>query len=155
MMKSSGFLSVGLLFLAGCSSFGPDPVACSDKITAPIEGARVSLRTIEDTSQQVEVRLNGVSGLCYNNENSVDMDISIGLKASRITDAPSEPLIFEVPVLTAILDSNDSVIETRTSSYQMAFMANKTVFYPVGEMAVTLPSDGRVVLSLASDLVQP
>ena len=154
MIKSTGTISAALLLLAGCSSFGPDPLACSSKITAPEEGARVSLRTIADPNQQVEVRLNGVSGLCYEDEGAIDMDISIGLKASRITNTPSEPLIFEVPVLSAVLDGNDNVIDTRTSSYQMAFMADKTVFYPVGQMRVTIPADGRVVLSLAPQLVK-
>lgn len=149
------YASAGLAMLAGCSSFGPDPIACNDLVTAPESGARIDLAAaLANGVEGVTVRLNGVNAACYPDDGNTDMVLSIGMKASRVGVSADAPLIFEVPVMLAILDGNDKVIGNESLSYQMAFQTGVSIFYPLGEVDISLPDEGRVVVSLAPNLVK-
>lgn len=138
--------------LTGCSAFEPDYYKCDSRITSFEQGARATL-TSQNTNQIVEVRFNGVSGLCYDDDGDIQAEVGIGLKVLRdLTDGVDvAPVV--VPMMAAVLDSDDNVIETSSFVYTMQFTDGSPVIYPLVRRDFTLPADGRLILSLTPELV--
>ncbi|MDC0971462.1 hypothetical protein OAS27_05480, partial [Alphaproteobacteria bacterium] len=76
------FVIILSLFLTGCETIRPTWSDCSSRVTAVEEGSRVTLRTPDDGGE-VYARLNGVSALCNEKADMVDVRIKIGLKLVR------------------------------------------------------------------------
>ena len=54
-----------------------------------------------------------------------------------------------------MLDSKDEVKNYESVSFKMAFPENKEVIYPVINTKIKKPNSGRVVISLAPEIVKP
>ena len=76
--RMGGFVTLTAFVLSACSAFRPDPYACDEKVTAIEIGSRVEFFTA-DTFQPIMARLNGVTALCYSDEDKTVFDVSVGL----------------------------------------------------------------------------
>ncbi len=154
MQNNSIFLILVSLFMMGCETIRPSPLECTSRITAVEEGSRVTLRTLED-GVTAQARLNGVSALCSEKDKTVRMRIKIGLKIVRDEDKNKEAVTLELPLLIAILNSQDEVKSYESVSYKMAFPEKRAVIYPVINAKIKKPNSGRVIISLAPTVVKP
>ena len=154
MQKKSIFLILLSLFLAGCETIRPSSLECNNRITAVEEGSRVTLRTLEN-GNTAQARLNGVLASCSEKDEIVHMRLKIGLKIVRDKDKSRKAVTLELPLLIAILTSQDEVKSYESVSYKMAFPEKKEVIYPVINAKVKKPNSGRVVISLAPKVVKP
>ena len=136
--------------LSACSAFQPDYYNCDNKVTSYAQGARSSLTT-ELNARNVEVRLNGVSAQCYDEEAGVETELAIGLKVSRELEEGGavDPVV--VPMAAAIISADETVLETVSFVYTMQFMAGAETIYPLVRREFTVPKGGRVILSLTPE----
>ncbi len=141
-----------LAALSGCSTFQPDYYKCDSQVTSYAEGIRSSLET-QELAQDVEVRLNGVSASCYDNDRGVVTDLAIGLKVSRELGEGNgvDPVV--VPMAAAIIGRDDEVIETTSFIYTMQFTNGVETIYPLVRRELTIPQGGRIILSLTPELL--
>lgn len=146
------FMSAGLL-LGGCTAFKPETYNCDDRLTAPAAGARVTLRTL-DTGKTAEARFNGVSTVCETKDQTIEMQIKAGLTVKRSEADIGEVAPAEVPIIIAVLDDQETLVQNQSTSYRVAFDSGVTKLYPVANLSVDLPLGGRVVISLAPQIVK-
>ena len=146
-------ISVSLVMLSGCSTFEPDPIGCNERVTALELGARSSIAALE-TAEPLEVRLNGVSASCVNYETETYIDISAGLKIMRMQSDIEDVAQLEVPFVVAAVAGDDTVVEHKSLGFKMALSHNKRTIYPVVEFGITVPVDGRAVITLTPDAIQ-
>ena len=154
MHNKSIFLILLTSFLIGCETLMPSPLECDSHITAVEEGSRVTLRTLEN-GNTAQARLNGVSAVCSEKDDIVHMRIKVGLKIVRDINEKSEAVVFELPLLLAVLNSQDEVKSDESVSFKMAFPENSEVLYPVINTKIKKPNSGRVVISLAPETLKP
>ena len=140
--------------LSACSAFEPDYYNCDDRISSYAEGARSSL-TSDITAQNVEVRFNGVSARCYDNDGVTIMEVGIGLKVLRDLAENVEVAPVNVPIATALLNGEDEVLSYETFSYDMQFPDGVRVLYPLVRREFTLTLDGRVIMALTPEQLIP
>ena len=136
--------------LSACSVFEPDYYNCDNKVTSYAQGARASLAT-ELNAQNVEVRLNGVSGQCYDEGAGVVTELAIGLKVSRELEEGREVDPVLVPMAAAIISADETVLDTVSFVYTMQFVAGADTIYPLVRRTFTVPQGGRVILSLTPE----
>ena len=148
------FVIILSLFLIGCETIRPIWSDCSSKVTAFEEGSRVTLRAPDDGGE-VQARLNGVSALCNEKADMVAMRIKIGLKLVRGLSQNENVVELELPLLIAILDSQDTVESYETVSYKMTFPSGTSTLYPVITPKTQMQKSGRVILSLAPKVLKP
>ena len=103
-MKKKRFLtaliSAGLFgALGACETLQPVTYACSDLVSAPATGSRISLAA--ETGQTSIVRLNGVEATCQDDGDEVEVALAIGLKLTRSLADNAEPSLLEVPFVAA------------------------------------------------------
>ena len=146
-------VALGMFAFHGCSTFGLDPVNCDQRVSAVELGARSSLLAIE-TGEPIEVRLNGVSALCtyYNTETHIDMEA--GLKILRLNSDLSEVAELEVPFLIVAVSAEDNILERKSLGFKMAVGSKKRTIYPVVDFGITIPSEGRVIISLIPEAIR-
>lgn len=142
------------LFLTACETIRPTLSDCSSKVTASEEGSRVILRTLDDGGE-AQARLNGVSALCDEKAGIVAMRIKIGLKLVRDLSQNENVVELELPLLIAILDSQDTVESYETVSYKMTFPSRTSTIYPVIIPKTRMRKSDRVILSLATKVIKP
>ncbi|MFW2467674.1 MAG: hypothetical protein ACN4F7_04280 [Candidatus Puniceispirillaceae bacterium] len=154
-LSYSRFAAIGasLVLLSACSSFEPDPVRCNERVTAMELGARSSLLALE-TGEPIEVRLNGVSASCINYETETYIDIKVGLKVLRPQSDIDRVAQLEVPFVVAAVAGDDTVIEHDAFGFKMALSSDTRTLYPVVEFGITIPLDGRAVISLTPEGLQ-
>lgn len=154
MQKKSIFIIMISLFLVGCETIRPSYLECDNRITAIEEGSRITLRTL-DNGATAQARFNGVSALCNEKDDVVNMRIKIGLKLVRDMHQNKEAVTLELPLLIAILDPQDSVKSFESVSYRMAFPEGQEIIYPVINPKIKKPKSGRVILSLSPEVIKP
>lgn len=138
--------------LSACSSFGPDYYNCDAIATSYAEGVRSSLQT-QNAQQDVEVRLNGVNAQCYDNAGSTVAEVAIGMKVARHIAEGSAVDPVAVPMVAAIIDSDDVVLETSSFIYTMQFTNGADTIYPLVRRDFTIPEGGRLILSLTPEVL--
>ena len=138
--------------LSGCSVFEPETYNCSANVTSYQDGVRSSLIT-QNTKQNVEVRLNGVSAICEDRANDVATEVAIGLKVSRELEDSREVAPVIVPMVAAVISADETVLETQSFVYTMQFTANSPVIYPLVRRDFAVPKGGRVILSLTPEVL--
>jgi hypothetical protein len=133
--------------LASCSS-GDDLLNCPP-LSAPVEGAQAFVLT-DEHKQIVGVRMNGVRAQCTAEaDGSVLMEIKAGMKMTRNLTQNAEADSAVVPMITAVLDVDDNVVSNKLFSYKTGFDTDLDRLLPVFEFELVVPTDGRVVISLA------
>ena len=138
--------------LSACSSFGPDYYNCDSIATSYAEGVRSSLQT-QEANQDVEVRLNGVNAQCYDVTGSTVAEVAIGMKVARDLAQGSEIDPVVVPMVAAIIDADDTVLETSSFIYTMQFTKGTDTIYPLVRREYTIPQGGRLIVSLTPELL--
>lgn len=141
--------SLALALLGGCAQLRPTKTDCSARLTAAGDGVRVTIRTVDDSDQAVEARMNGVQALCYDKNGQTVMQVKLGLRVVRDLAENTAPVFLEVPVISAVLDAADKPLATKSESFRMAFPSRAAAIYPVVELEASLPADGRMVISLS------
>ena len=135
-----------LVFLSSCALLS-DVVSCPS-LSAPPEGTRAFVVT-DEHRQIVDVRLNGVRAQCTAEANGdVLVAVKAGLKLTRNLAENDKPDIAVVPMITAILDSNDQVVSNDSFGYKTGFDTDLERLLPVVEFELVVPSGGRAVISL-------
>ena len=147
-MKQLYFLSlIGCLVLfSGCAS-NDEMVACP-VISAPEEGARSFVRS--DTGGQLfDVRLNGVTADCVlHKSGGTAVALTVGLKLDRNLGEGTDADILSVPMMTAMVDDQQSVISNSEFGYVVGFGKGEKQRYPTVELEEVVPASGRLVISL-------
>ena len=157
-MVKSGFTTAALLAgsvlaLSACSTFEPERVSCTNKVTAVELGSRVELTT-DDTAQPAEVRLNGVTAQCYQNGAQTVFEVSAGLKVTRDLADALDTTELQVPFLVAVVDADENITDHKSFGYRMAFSKGTDSLYPVVEFDVDAPQGGRVILSMVTQAIE-
>ena len=142
------------LFLIGCETIRPTFSDCTNSITAVEEGSRVTLRTL-DNGERAQASLNGVSALCNEKADIVDIKIKVGLKLTRHLNQNNAPVVLELPLIIAILNPQDKVKSYESVSYKMAFAADQSTIFPVINPKTEMPKDGRVIITLSPIVIKP
>ena len=107
-------------------------------LSAPPEGARAFVLT-ENNRQVIDVRLNGVRAECTDEKNgNVLMSVKTGLKMTRRLIENAEPDIAIVPMMTAILNSEDIVLFNDEFGYKTGFNKDLEELYPVVEFELII-----------------
>ena len=154
MQKQLFAITIGAaMMMSGCSTFQPETYACNNLLSAPADGARVTLRTLEN-GKTAEARFNGVSAICENQADGIEMAIDAGLIIQRPQSEGEDVTRAEVPVILAILNDQDELVANETYSYRVAFDSNRSTLYPVVQMSVMIPANGRAVISLSPQVVR-
>lgn len=144
---SRAVLGVGVLALLGaCTSLRPVTYDCSNLVSAPELGSRINLAA--EAGQISTIRLNGVSAICEQDDEEVDIELAVGLKVSRNLQDGAEAALLEVPFIAAIIDERETVTSHESFSYRMAFGDGIDVIYPLVRQDISVPKDGRLVISL-------
>ena len=146
-------IGLSMLVLHGCSAFRPDPINCDHRVSAVELGARSSLLA-KETGEPLEVRLNGVSALCTNYDTKTYIDIKSGLKILRLNSDLSEVAELEVPFIIVAVSAEDTILERKSFGFKMAVNSKNRTIYPVVDFGITIPSDGRVIVSLTPKAIR-
>ena len=120
-MKQMSFMAlIGCsVLLAGCASQG-EVVFCPT-ISAPEEGARAFVRS-DNTKQVFDVRLNGVNAICTRHSTGGTMlALRVGLKVKRSLADGVENDVVAVPMMSAIVDANQTVMSNQEFGYRVGF----------------------------------
>ena len=134
------------VLLAGCAS--QDKGAFCPTISAPEEGARAFVRS-DDAKQVFEVRLNGVSAICTpHNSGGTMVALSVGLKIERSLAEGAENDVVAVPMMSAIIDTNQTVMSNQEFGYVVGFDKGSDSKFPVAEVEQLVPAGARLVISL-------
>ncbi|MDB9891346.1 hypothetical protein OAD74_08245 [Alphaproteobacteria bacterium] len=147
-MKQMSFMAlIGCsVLLAGCTS--QDEVVFCPTISAPEEGARAFVRS-EDAKQVFDVRLNGVNAICTpHNSGGTMVALSVGLKIKRFLPEGAENDVVVVPMMSAIVDVNQTVMSNQGFDYRFGFDKGSDSKFPVAEVEQLVPAEARLVISL-------
>ena len=147
-MKQMSFMAlIGCsVLLAGCAS--QDEVVFCPTISAPEEGARAFVRS-DDAKQVFDVRLNGVKAICRrHNSGGTMVELSVGLKIKRSLAEGVENDVVAVPMMSAIVDANQTVIANQKFGYRVGFNKGDGSKFPVADIEQLVPADARLVISL-------
>ena len=147
-MKKMSFLAlIGCsVLLAGCAS--QDEVVFCPTISAPEEGARAFVRS-DDAKQVFDVRLNGVNAICTrHNSGDTMVAMSVGLKIKRSLVEGAENDVVAVPMMSAIVDTNQKVMSNQEFGYRVGFDKGNDSKFPVAEVEQLVPAEARLVISL-------
>ena len=133
-------------FFTGCAS-NDEMVACP-AISAPEEGARSFVRS-ETAGQLVDVRLNGVTAECMRHKSGgTAVALTVGLKLDRNLGQGMDADIISVPMMTAMVDDQQSVISNSEFGYIVGFAKGTKQQYPTVELEKVVPANARLVISL-------
>ena len=134
------------VLLAGCAS--QDKGAFCPTISAPEEGARAFVRS-DDAKQVFDVRLNGVSAICTpHNSGGTMVALSVGLKIKRSLAEGAENDVVAVPMMSAIIDTNQTVMSNQEFGYVVGFDKGSDSKFPLAEVEQLVPAGARLVISL-------
>jgi hypothetical protein len=134
------------VLLAGCAS--QDKGVFCPTISAPEEGARAFVRS-DDAKQVFDVRLNGVSAICTpHNSGGTMVALSVGLKIKRSLAEGAENDVVAVPMMSAIIDTNQTVMSNQEFGYVVGFDKGSDSKFPVAEVEQLVPAGARLVISL-------
>ena len=139
----------GAAFLAACAG-DPVYVACPS-ITAPPEGTS-AFRKMDVTGEVVDVRMNGVRGLCQPVDGGKQVDVAIGLKMKRPAAEKFAGGVTEVEIVSFVIDSDDNVVSSDSTLYKTGFRDGVRIHYPVAEYSTVLADGQRLVLTLVPAL---
>jgi hypothetical protein len=146
-------MGVGAIaLLSACASFSPVTYDCSNLVSAPEVGARIVMAT--ETGQPETARLNGVTAICVDDDEMVDIELAIGLKVNRSLQEGGGAALLEVPFIAAIIDGQETVAAHESFSFRMAFGDKIDVLYPLVRQDISLPKDGRLVISLVPEAIE-
>jgi hypothetical protein len=103
----------------------------------------------DNKKQIVDARLNGVSAQCtLESAGDIMMEIKAGLKIARNLAEGSGPDVVIVPMVTAIVDTNENVLTNDKLGFKNGFDTDIDKLFPVVEFELVVPSNGRAVISL-------
>ena len=138
---------MGCSFLfTGCASKG-EMVTCP-VISAPEEGARSLVRS-DTAGQLVDVRLNGVTADCMRHKSGgTEVALTVGLKLDRNLGEGSDADVIAVPMMTAMVDNQQTVISNSEFGYIVGFGKGTKQQYPTVELEKIVPANARLVISL-------
>ena len=139
----------GATLLAACAG-DPVYVACPE-ITAPPEGT-AAFRKMEGTGEVIDVRMNGVRGLCQRVDGGTQVDVAIGLKMKRPAAEKFAGGVAEAEIRVFVVDADDKVARTDTVVYKAGFREGTRTHYPVAQYSDELSDGQRLVLSLVPEL---
>lgn len=147
-MKHISFLAlIGYLaLLSGCAN--KNEVVTCPMISAPQEGARAFVRS-DKAGQIVDVRLNGVVSKCARHKSGgTNVMLTVGLKLDRNLGEGSGAIVIAVPMMTAIVDDQQTVISNDEFGYRVGFNKGIKQKYPTAEIEKIVPANARLVISL-------
>ena len=147
-MKYMSFMAlIGCsVLLAGCVS--RDEVVLCPTISAPEEGAHAFVRS-DNAKQVFDVRLNGVNAICTrHNSGGTMVALSVGLKIKRSLAEGAENDVVAVPMMSAIVDANQTVMSNQEFGYLVGFDKGSDSKFPVAEVEQLVPTEARLVISL-------
>ena len=134
------------LFSYGCAGTG-ETVTCP-VISAPEEGVSAFVRS-KNNGQIFEVRLNGVTANCepYKSGGTL-VNLTVGLKLDRERTQGAEADVINVPMMIALVDDQEVVIENDDFGYRAGFGDNLSSQYFTAEFEQVVPANARLVISL-------
>ena len=134
------------ILLASCAS--EDAIVFCPVISAPEEGARSFVRS--DTAGQVfDVRLNGVTADCIRHKSGgTAVELTVGLKLNRNLAEGMDADVLAVPMMTATVDEQQTVISNNEFGYIVGFAKGIKQQYPTVEFETIVPANARLVISL-------
>ncbi|MDC3234997.1 hypothetical protein OBB02_03025 [Candidatus Puniceispirillum sp.] len=147
MKQLSFFALVGCsVLLTGCAS--NDEIVACPVISAPEEGARSFVRS--DTAGQLfDVRLNGVTADCMQHKSGgTKVALTVGLKLDRNLGEGTDADVLGVPMMTAMVDDQQTVISNSEFGYTVGFGKGDKQQYPTVEIEKIVPANARLVISL-------
>ena len=134
------------VLLAACAS--QDEVVFCPTISAPEEGTRAFVRS-DDAKQVFDVRLNGVNAICTrHNSGGTMVALSVGLKIKRSLAEGAGNDVVAVPMMSAIVDTNQAVMSNQEFGYRVGFDKGSDSKFPVTEVEQLVPAEARLVISL-------
>jgi len=139
----------GAALLSACAG-DPVYVACPE-ITAPPEGTAAFMK-MDDTGEVIDVRMNGVRGLCQPVDGGKQVDVAVGLKMKRAAAAKLPAGVAEIELIGFIVDADDTVVNSEKLIYKTGFRDGARMHYPVAEYSAVLTDGQRLVLSLVPAL---
>ena len=149
-MKQLSFLALigcSVLF-TGCTS--NDEIVTCPVISAPEEGARSFVRS-DTAGQMFDVRLNGVTAACLRHKSGgTVVALTVGLKLDRNLGEGTDADVIAVPMMTAMVDNQQTVISNSQFGYIVGFGKGAKQQYPTVELEEIVPANARLVISLKS-----
>ena len=131
---------------AGCTS-NDDMIICP-AISAPEEGARSFVRS-DTTGQLFDVRLNGVFAACMRHKSGgTSVVLTVGLKLDRNLGEGTDADVLAVPLMTAMVNDQQTVISNREFGYTVGFGKGVKQQYPTVEIEKIVPANARLIISL-------
>jgi len=144
---------ISILALIGCSIIfagcarNSEMVTCP-AISAPEEGAR-SFVSSDKAGQLFDVRLNGVTADCVRHQSGgTEVTLTVGLKLHRDLGEGSDADVLAVPMMTAMVDDQQTVISNSEFGYIVGFGKDIEQQYPTVEIEKIVPANARLVISL-------
>jgi hypothetical protein len=90
-----------------------------------------------------------VNAICSrHNSGGTIVALSVGLKVKRSLAEGAENDVVAVPMMSAIVDANQTVIANQEFGYRVGFDKGNDSKFPVGEIEQLVPADARLVISL-------
>ena len=142
------FLGTAAL-LAACAG-DPVYVTCPE-ITAPPEGTAAFMK-MDETGEVIDVRMNGVRGLCQPTKSGKQVDVAVGLKLKRAGAEKLPAGVAEIELMGFIVDADDNVVTSDRVIYKTGFADGARLHYPVAEYSTVMTQGQRLVLSLVPAL---
>ena len=117
-------------------------------VSAPEEGARTFVRS-ETTGQLFDVRLNGVTADCMQHKSGgTAVALTVGLKLNRNLGEGTDADVIAVPMMTAMVDNEQTVISNSEFGYIVGFGKGAKQQYPTVEFEKIVPANARLAISL-------
>ena len=131
------------LILNSCSSFKKDVVDCP-KIIVPKKAAEVVVKSENKSSTYIGFR--GVETYCINNNNDIEMEISVNVRAIR-KGTKSEDFV-PVNISVVSTDLNNKEYDRDDFKYSQFLLKGSSIVDRVTTFDIKIPKSGQVFLGI-------
>jgi hypothetical protein len=131
------------LLLSSCSAIKKEIIDCP-KLTSFKEVAEVVVKSEKNIPVYIGIR--GVQTYCTNNNNNIDMELSINIRAIRKDTSIEDYVPVNISVVS--LDASENEYERDDFSYSQFMLKNSRVVDRLTQFNLSVPKGGEVLLGI-------
>ncbi len=134
---------ISFLFFNGCSTFKKDVVECP-KLISPKEAAEIVVNSKSNLPVYLGIR--GVEKLCFKDDNDIQMELSVNIRAIR-NDTTDEDYV-PVNISVVSIDSNEKEFDRDEFNYSQFLLKGSKIVDRATTFDLNVPVGGQVLLGI-------